>query len=149
MGDKRLLSEHVRKWGWFNGHDVLFLKKSRLKIKIPKNWDTLLWMKKAIITMTSSCHWTTLVPFYLRKKRPENVFFTKLKRIYSQNHTEKQHELSKTIVNWLFNDKWCYLVIGCFERVQLYWYIISLNFEKCILNIKLNLTKVSNNWITN
>ena len=58
-----------------------------------------------MITATFSCHWKTLVPFYLRKKRPENVFFAKLKRIDSQNHTEKQYVPSKTIVNWLFNDK--------------------------------------------
>ena len=27
-------------------------------------------------TLTSSCHWKILVPFCLRKKRPENVFLT-------------------------------------------------------------------------
>ena len=32
----------------------------------------------------------------------------------SQNHTEKQIMKFITIVNWLFNDIWCYLVIGCF-----------------------------------
>ena len=26
------------------------------------------------MTLISSCHWKTLVPFCLRKKRPENVF---------------------------------------------------------------------------
>ena len=32
----------------------------------------------ALITTTliSSCHWNTLVPFCLRKKRPENIFLT-------------------------------------------------------------------------
>ena len=34
--------------------------------------------EKALITTTliSSCHWKTLVPFCLRKKRPENAFLT-------------------------------------------------------------------------
>ena len=34
--------------------------------------------ERALITMTliSSCQWKTLVPFCLRKKRPENAFLT-------------------------------------------------------------------------
>ena len=34
--------------------------------------------ERALITMTliSSCHWKTLVPFCMRKKRPENAFLT-------------------------------------------------------------------------
>ena len=34
--------------------------------------------ERALITVTliSSCHWKTLVPFYLRKERPENAFLT-------------------------------------------------------------------------
>ena len=31
------------------------------------------------------------------------------------NCTEKQIMPFKTTVNWLFNDIWCYLVIGCFN----------------------------------
>ena len=43
------------------------------------------------------------------------------KRIFNTNselsktHTEKQIVSFKTTVNWLFNDIWCYLVIGCFD----------------------------------
>ena len=33
----------------------------------------------------------------------------------SQNRTEKQIMLSKTTINWLFNDIWCYLSIACFH----------------------------------
>ena len=33
----------------------------------------------------------------------------------SQNCPEKQIMPFKTIVNWLFNDTWSYLVIGCFD----------------------------------
>ena len=34
--------------------------------------------ERALITTTliSSCHWKTLVPFCLQKKRPENAFLT-------------------------------------------------------------------------
>ena len=32
----------------------------------------------------------------------------------SQNRTEKQIMLSKTTINWLFNDICCYLCIACF-----------------------------------
>ena len=33
----------------------------------------------------------------------------------SQNRTEKQIMSFKTTVNWLFNDIWCYLDMGCFD----------------------------------
>ena len=33
----------------------------------------------------------------------------------SQNRTEKQIMPIKTTVNWLFNDIWCYLVMGYFD----------------------------------
>ena len=32
-----------------------------------------------------------------------------------QNHTKKQIMPFKTLVNWLFGDIKCYLVIGCFD----------------------------------
>ena len=62
----------------------------------------------------------------MRKKRPENAFKTngendlkncndlKTNGELSQNHTEKQIMSTKTTVNCLFNDIWCFLVIGCF-----------------------------------
>ena len=64
------------------------------------------------MTLTSSCHWKNLVPFWLRKKNPSK------NSELSQNRTEKQIMLFKTTLNWLFNDTWCYLVIGIF-----YWKI--------------------------
>ena len=67
-----------------------------------------------------------------------------LKRIFntnseiSQNRTEKQIMVFKTIVNRLFNDTWCYLVIGCFDwknvifqqTVVRVYYIFNLLFGK-------------------
>ena len=54
-----------------------------------------------ITALTSSCHRKTLVPFCLRKKRPENAF---LSCELSQTRTEKQIMPLKTALNWLFND---------------------------------------------
>ena len=44
----------------------------------------------------------------MRKKRPENTFL-------SQNRTEKQIMPSRTVINCLFNDIWCYLFIASFD----------------------------------
>ena len=61
----------------------------------------------------SSCHWKTLVPFSLRKKRLEKAFFN-INNELSQNCTGKLCQIMsfKRTVNWLFNDMWCYLVIA-------------------------------------
>ena len=60
--------------------------------------------ERALITTTliSSCHWKTLVPFCLRKKRPENAF---LKLIGNYRKiVQKKTVPFKTTINWLFND---------------------------------------------
>ena len=64
----------------------------------------------------SSCHWKTLVPFWLRKKRIEKAFFN-INNELSQNYTGKLYQIMsfKRTVNWLFNDMWCYLVIVFFD----------------------------------
>ena len=76
-GDKRLLSEFHRKWGWFR--DIINVSPNILA----KNWNFKKLRhsfvdERALITTTliSSCHWKTLVPFCLRKKIPENAFLT-------------------------------------------------------------------------
>ena len=67
--------------------------------------------------LISCCHWKTL-------ENPCNILLVKgktRKRIFNtnsellQNRIEKQIMPFKRTVNWLFNDIWCYLVIGCFE----------------------------------
>ena len=52
-----------------------------------------------ITTQVSYCHWKTLVPFCLRKERPENAFSNTNSEL-SQNRTEIQNMPSKTTVNW-------------------------------------------------
>ena len=64
--------------------------------------------------LTSSCHLETFVPFYLRKKIPENAFLT-LTVNYRKNCTEKQIMPFNTTLNGILNDMWCYLVIGSFD----------------------------------
>ena len=48
-----------------------------------------------------------------KEKSWESIFNTNSE--LSQNRIEKQIMLFKTTVNWLSNDIWCYLVIGCFD----------------------------------
>ena len=61
--------------------------------------------EKAMIrtTLKSSCHWRTLVPFSLQKKKLEIAFSN---NELSQNLTIKQFMGSKTTLNWLFDDIW-------------------------------------------
>ena len=71
-GDKRLLSE-VDFTDMMNVSPNILAKNQNFK-KLRQGFVD----ERAMITITliSSCHWKTLVPFYLQKKRPENVFST-------------------------------------------------------------------------
>ena len=42
LGDKRLLSEFLGKWGWFQWHNEGFAKYLGEKLKFQKNWGTVL-----------------------------------------------------------------------------------------------------------
>ena len=50
---------------------------------------------------------------FLNEKTWKRIFNTNSE--LSQKSTEKQTMLFKTTVNCLFNNIWCYLVIGCFD----------------------------------
>ena len=64
--------------------------------------------------LTSSYYWKILLLFLLAKENTWKCVF-KTNSELSQNRTEKQTMLFKTTLNWLFNDIWCYLVIGSFD----------------------------------
>ena len=65
--------------------------------------------------LTSSYHWKALVPFLLAKENTWKRIFNTNSEL-SQNRTEKQIMLFKTTLNlMIFNDIWCYLVIGSFD----------------------------------
>ena len=52
--------------------------------------------------------------FLLAKEKTwKRIFHTSSE--LSQNRTEKQIMSSKTTINWLFNDTWCYFFIVCFD----------------------------------
>ena len=52
-------------------------------------------------TLIFSCHWKTLVPFSLRKKRPKNAFLTMTVN-YRKIVQKKKIIPFKATVNWLF-----------------------------------------------
>ena len=108
--DKRVLSEFPWKWGWFQEHNERF-SKYLPKSRISKNRHGFL-DERALKTTTliSSCHWKTRVPFCLQKKISEKGVFNTNSEL-PQNHTGKQIMPSKTTINCLFNDIWCYLFI--------------------------------------
>ena len=114
-GDKRLLSEFLRKWGWFQGHNEHFLKYLGYKLKSQKN-------------ETRFCRWKSTdnndINIFLSLENPCTFLLEKekiWKRILKttsellRNRTEKQIMPSKTKINWLFNDIWCYLFVVCFD----------------------------------
>ena len=116
-GDKSLLSEFLRKWGWFHGHNERFTKYLAKKLKFQK-------------TETRFCRWKSTdnndINIFLSLKNPCTFLLVKekiWKSIFNtnsellQNRTEKQIMPFKTTINWLFNDIWCYLVIGSFDWI--------------------------------
>ena len=77
-GDNRFLSELLRKSGWLQGHNEHF---PNILANTHQNFKKLrqgFVDESALITTTliSSCHWKTLAPFCLQKKRLENTFLT-------------------------------------------------------------------------
>ena len=65
-------------------------------------------------TLLYTCHWKTLCNLLLAKEKTWIRIF-KTNSELSQNCTEKQIKPSKSTINWLFNDIWCYLFITCFD----------------------------------
>ena len=115
-GDKRLLSEFFPKWGWFHEHNERF-PNILAKIKFSKTETCFCrWKSNDYNKNDYSCHWKTLVPFCMRKKRPENAFLT-LTVDYHKIVKKKQIMPFKTTVNWLFSDIWCYVVLCYIEFI--------------------------------
>ena len=111
--DKRLLSEFLRKWGWYQGHNERFPKYVGKKLKFQK-------------TETQFYRWRSTdnndINIFLSLENPCTFLLAKektFKRIFntnselSQNRTEIM--LSKTTINWLFNDIWYCSFIACFH----------------------------------
>ena len=86
--------------------------------------------------------------FLLVEENTWNAFLTKSE--LSQYRTEKQIMPFKTTLNWLFNDTWCYLVIGSFDWKQLQGVYCILKWNIYILEIyylKINKLKIKFPWL--
>ena len=136
-GDKRLLSE-------VDFRDIMNVSPNILALAKNKNFKNLrhgFVDERALITMTliSSCHWETLLPFCLRKKRAKNAFLALIvnyHKIAPKKNKKKNKQImpSKATINWLFNDIWYSFIAwfdwktGVFEQAVLRVYYIL----KCI-----------------
>ena len=113
-------------------------------------------------TETQFCRWKSTdnndINIFLSLENPCTFLLAKektWKRIFntnselSQNRTKKQIMPSKTRVNWLFNDIWCYLFIACFDwKIGIFqqtfvriYYILNISFiltDYIIIYIYLN-----------
>ena len=79
--------------------------------------------------------------FLLAKEKTWKCVFNTNSEIL-QNLTEKQIIPFKTTVNRLFNDIWCYLVIGCFD-----WKIAV--FQQAVVRVYYILKyTVHRNWVS-
>ena len=128
--DKRLLSEFLRSWGWFQGNNEPFPKYLGWKLKFQK-------------TETRFCRWKSTdnnnINIFQSLENPCSFLLAKentWKRIFNtnseliQNRTEKQIMPSKTTINLLFNDIWYFfwlknwrfsIKIGVFSVVWFYY----------------------------
>ena len=91
LGDKRLLSEFLRKWGWFQGHNERFPKYLGQKLKFQK-------------TETRFCRWESTdnnnINFLLSMGNPFTSLLTKentWKRIFNSNSELPQNRTQKKL----------------------------------------------------
>ena len=99
LGDKRLLSEFLRKWGWFQRHNEPFPKCFGKKLKFQK-------------TETRFCRWNSTdnndINIFLPLENPCTFLLAKektLKRICSTNSELSQRCYKKTNSTFQNNDK--------------------------------------------
>ena len=145
-GDKRLLSEFVKKWGWFHWHNERFQKYLGWKLRFQKTETRFCKLK--------SNNYKNINIFLLlenpskillsKEKTWKNIFNTNSE--LSQYCTEKQM-LFRATVDWLFNDIWYYLVIGCLDwkigifqqTVVMIYYVLKEKQNDCTVVYKFNL----------
>ena len=103
---------------WGNGDDFMEMMYIFLEIST-QAWNFIKLRhgsvdERSMITTTliSSCHWKILVSFCLEKKRFENAFLKPT--VNCCKVIQKNNFCDPTTVNWLFNDIWWFLVVGCF-----------------------------------
>ena len=119
---------------------------SWLKIKISKNWDT---DERAMITMTltSSCHWKTLLSFCLRKKRPEKVF--SIQWIIAKSCRKKNYatQNNSKLKDWHFStNSFKGLLYPISLKNKIYKYFSSISKNMYIDKLDEILNKYSNTY---
>ena len=116
---KNHLSDFLKKWGWFYGHDARFSKNlcSKLKLQKTETWFCR-WKntdkKDIYIFLSLENPYFFASTFLLVKEKTWKRFFVTSSES-SQNHAEKQFMPPKTTVIWLFSEIRCYLVTGWFD----------------------------------
>ena len=111
LGDKRLLSEFLRKWGRIQGHNNIspnILAKNQNFPRFCRWKSTDNNNINIFLSLENPC--TFLLA---EEKNWKRIFNTNSE--LSQNRTEKQIMPFKTAINCLFNDIWRYLFIACFN----------------------------------
>ena len=68
-------------------------------------------------TLISSCHWKTLVPFYLRKKRPENAFLTLIVNYHKIVQKNKLCHPKQQQIGYLMIYEVIYLLLVLIEKL--------------------------------
>ena len=127
-----LLSEFLRKWGWFQGINERFRKYLSYKLKFQKTETQFCRWKSndsnninIFLSLKNSC------TFLLMKEKTWKCIFNTNSKL-SQNCTEKQIMLFKTTVNCLLNDMmlfscWLFwLKNQCFSTNHCKGFIVSL-----------------------
>ena len=86
-------------------------------------------------TLMSSCHWETLVPFCLRKKRPENPLLTLT--VNCRKIVQKNKLCHSTQQETGIDDMSCFLTIAFFDwKIGVFQQTVVRFY--CILNVLIN-----------
>ena len=107
---------------------------SSLKIKILKNRHRFADERALIRITISSCHWKTLVPFCLQKKRPENTFLTLIVNYCKIIQKNKLRHSKKQSIGYLIICNVIYSLLILIEKLpffnkHLHRFIISLMLQ--------------------
>ena len=111
LGDKTLLSEFLRKWGRIQGHNNIspnILAKNQNFPRFCRWKSTDNNNINIFLSLENPC------TFLLGKEKTSKRIFN-IDSELLQNRTEKQIKLSKTTINFLFNNIWCCLFITFFD----------------------------------
>ena len=141
-GDKRLLSEFLWKWGWFQGPNERLPKYLGKKLKFQElETQFCRWKSTDNIDINIFLSLENACTILLVKEKTWKCIFNADSELL-QNCAEKQIMPFKTSVNWLFSDIWCYLAICYFVAKFSELFLILQVYKKVIKNSKKNSKKI-------